>query len=577
MRYVLYARKSSESEDRQVQSIDDQLRVLRELAAVRGLRVVQEVTESKSAKAPGGRPGFDQALRLIEKGQADAILCWSVNRLTRNPIDAGRLSWMLQNGVLQAIQTPDKQYLPTDNVLILSVETGTANQYILDLHKSVRRGTETKLQKGWFPHRAPEGYRNNLYDHTIEADGDRFVLLQRAWRLLLAGTHTPARAIAVLNDEWGYRTRPARGSNVSNDDTGGKTLSRSAGYRLFSSVFYAGYFRHGGQVYRGSHPPMITLSEFERVQRLLHDGQARRAHYNKHAFPYKGLIRCGACGHAVTAELQKGRHGRGNWVYYHCNNLCKDPGRACGKRSIREDRLEEKIDACLARITITEEFKRVVTDALERWVRDEFLGQETEYRQQLSALTGAEKMLNELLEMRLRRVIDDALFQAKQQELQARVGGLRLEVGRTQERLDRTRRTVEDALVFRQRAREQFLVGDAQKRREIARALAVRYVYDSRSGEVFIELNPLLAYMAATSPAASAAMETTPVDGADSHERHAGFPLIEPLETGSRSAKGAAPCETVPPGWPDGTDIEPLRACFRAVWRGDAPFPSAMA
>jgi DNA invertase Pin-like site-specific DNA recombinase len=196
MRYVLYARKSSESEDRQVQSIEDQLRILREFADVRGLTITEEITESKSAKGPGERPAFARMLARIEKGAADAILCWSINRLTRNPIDSGRVSWLLQQGTLRAIQTPDKTYLPEDNVLLFAVETGTANQFILDLKKAVVAGMESKAQKGEFPHRAPEGYRNNPYTRCVEPDPERFALLERAWRLLIAGTHTPPRSFA---------------------------------------------------------------------------------------------------------------------------------------------------------------------------------------------------------------------------------------------------------------------------------------------------------------------------------------------------------------------------------------------
>jgi hypothetical protein len=110
MRYVLYARKSSESEDRQVQSIDDQTRIMRDMANSRGFTIVEEVTESHSAKDPGQRPGFERVVALIEQGHADAILCWHVNRLTRNPIDAGRLSWLLQTEKMRAIQTSDRTF-----------------------------------------------------------------------------------------------------------------------------------------------------------------------------------------------------------------------------------------------------------------------------------------------------------------------------------------------------------------------------------------------------------------------------------------------------------------------------------
>ena len=133
-----------------------------------------------------------------------------------------------------------------------------------------------------------------------------------------------------------------------------------------------------------------------------------------------------------------------------------------------------------------------MTGLLERWIGDEFGSIEAQYGRQTRSLADGEKMLNELVEMRLRGLIDDALFSAKRRQLEEEVGGLRLAVGRTQERLDRVRATVHAALDFRQRARAQFLAGDLEKRREIARALGVRYVVTE--GKVFIEMNPLLAY-----------------------------------------------------------------------------------
>ncbi|MEK7178449.1 MAG: recombinase family protein, partial [Patescibacteria group bacterium] len=115
IRYFLYARKSSESEDRQVQSIDDQIDRLKKLAKDLELEIVEIYTESKSAKKPNNRPVFDEMIRRIENGDADGILCWHLNRLTRNPIDSGQLSWLLQQGIIKSIQSTERQYLPSDN------------------------------------------------------------------------------------------------------------------------------------------------------------------------------------------------------------------------------------------------------------------------------------------------------------------------------------------------------------------------------------------------------------------------------------------------------------------------------
>ena len=104
-KYFLYARKSSESEERQVQSIDDQINSLKILAKDEGLNVVDILFESKSAKAPGKRKVFEDMIQRIKAGEADGILCWEINRLSRNPVDSGTIQWMLQEEVIKSIQT----------------------------------------------------------------------------------------------------------------------------------------------------------------------------------------------------------------------------------------------------------------------------------------------------------------------------------------------------------------------------------------------------------------------------------------------------------------------------------------
>jgi len=104
IKYFLYARRSSESEDRQMASIESQTEELKKLSKENSLNIVEIFSESKSAKAPG-RPVFNEMVERIQKGEAQGILCWKLNRLARNPIDGGQISWMLQENVIEHIQT----------------------------------------------------------------------------------------------------------------------------------------------------------------------------------------------------------------------------------------------------------------------------------------------------------------------------------------------------------------------------------------------------------------------------------------------------------------------------------------
>src|SRR4051812_19253161 len=94
-RYIIYVRKSTDETKRQLLSLDAQTRELRAMATRERLHVVDFIEESRTAKEPG-RPLFNRMLDRIERGEADGILVWDIDRLYRNPADEGRVRWMLQ-------------------------------------------------------------------------------------------------------------------------------------------------------------------------------------------------------------------------------------------------------------------------------------------------------------------------------------------------------------------------------------------------------------------------------------------------------------------------------------------------
>jgi DNA invertase Pin-like site-specific DNA recombinase len=231
LKLFLYARRSSdESSDRQLQSIDDQINCLKPLAVRENIKIIEILSESKSSKQPYIRPVFESMLDRIEAGEADGILTWHVNRLSRNPIDSGRLSWMLQKGIIKVIQTMEREYKPEDNVLLFSVEGAMANQYIRDLSAVSRRGMQSKADKGWLPSRAPLGYLNNVITNEIEVDTDRWEMVRKMWDMLLTGNYTVPQIQKVANEEWGFLTPKFKRS-------GNRPLSLSSMYSMFTKQF----------------------------------------------------------------------------------------------------------------------------------------------------------------------------------------------------------------------------------------------------------------------------------------------------------------------------------------------------
>lgn len=355
IKYFIYARKSSEDKEKQVASIGDQLEVLNKVAKQNKLNIVEIYEESQSAKKPG-RPQFNAMLARIAKGDANGILCWKLDRLARNPIDGGQINWMVQQGVIQIIKTNERDYFPSDNVLMMQVELGMANQYLRDLSTNVKRGLAKKIRDGWLPSLAPIGYLNDRTNEkgnrTIMKDPERFDIVRRIWDLALTGTYTVPQLWEIAYRDLGLRT-------VQRKNSGGRPISKSGMYSLLTNPFYYGMIRYPektGELNQGKHEPMITVQEFERVQEIMGKRDAIRP--QKETFAFTGLMKCGSCGCSITAESKVKKCKNGNshyYTYYHCTKKKVDI--KCEEKCVEVRKLEVMFKEKLADLQISDAFK----------------------------------------------------------------------------------------------------------------------------------------------------------------------------------------------------------------------------
>jgi site-specific DNA recombinase len=519
--YALYARRSKEDGDSQQRSIEEQIRSMTAIAVRDGLALAKTYSENKSAKEPDQRPVFDELIAGLNAGTYNCLLCYHLNRLARNMVEAGLLQHMLSKGIIREIRTANEVFRTKDNILPFIFQTAQSAQFSLDLSDRMRLSKETKLGKGEYPQRALEGYINNSVMHRIDVDPARFPIVKRAWEHMATGAYS-VEAIRALMDEWGYTTRPSL-------KRGGKPISRNALYRMFRNPMYAGMFLHSGGLHKGAHEPMVTWELFESVQRILKSRS--RPRHSRHDFAYTTLIVCGACGRRLTAEFQRGRHGRGSYVYYHCSNV-----RSCRSGRIPEGQIEDLVADALCRVAINPQY----LDQAIAVVEDQYAGESAKDIATLELsnreLEQAERKMRELVRMGMKSLISDEEFLTERGDLQAKINNLKVTVSKNHDQLEYARRETIRVAEFIATAETEFRNGDVHKRRELARRLGAAYVFTD--GVVTLEPKEVLAPL---------------------------LKDIEPLKTGSENLKRTLSVESVPFGSPDGTMFEPLRQVWNLL------------
>jgi site-specific DNA recombinase len=239
--YVIYARKSSESEDKQVASVQSQLDALQDIIKSKGLQVVETFTENKSAKKPG-RPEFNRMVKTLNERKIKGIICWKPNRLFRNPQDEGIVRQLLSDGTIKEIVTPTKTYSADDSDFLMAIEGAQAQRFIRDLREDTKRGMQSKIDKGLAPILAPAGYINDKHmnqgEKTISPNPVYFDLVRKIFELAMTGNFS-TDALAKKAKEMGIR---------NNRD---KLLSRTQMYKTLRNPFYTGRFLYTGILHQG--------------------------------------------------------------------------------------------------------------------------------------------------------------------------------------------------------------------------------------------------------------------------------------------------------------------------------------
>jgi DNA invertase Pin-like site-specific DNA recombinase len=346
IKYCLYARKSTEAEDKQALLIESQVKEMLSLAERDNLDIVEIKRESHSSKEVGQREIFNQMIKEIREAKYNGILTWAPDRLSRNAGDLGSIVDLMDQKLLIEIRTYGQRFTNNPNEKFLLMILGSQAKLENDNKAvNVKRGLRTRCEMGYRPGVAPTGYLNEKHvDKKCQCriDFKRAPVIKQIFE-------------KVANEQWSGRKIFRWLIDIGFKTKTGKHLVLGNIYLILRNPFYYGEFEYpikSGNWYTGKHVPIITKELFDKVQMTLGENFIPKTESKEFAFTK--LIKCGYCGSGISADekFRKLKDGGTNrHVYYFCT---KARNIDCKNQPIDEANLINELTELIDKIDLDE-------------------------------------------------------------------------------------------------------------------------------------------------------------------------------------------------------------------------------
>lgn len=323
--YVIYVRKSTDEEGKQVRSIEDQKKECFEYASRNKLNVVDVIEERCSAKESGKRPYFRSMLQKIEKGTYDGIIAWHPDRLSRNMKEAGEIIDLLDKDIIKDLQFVSFTFNnDPSGKLLLGITFALSKEYSDKLSVDVMRGNSHSLKEGRYPNKAKSGYYKDTLGY-LRPDGANFELIKEAFRMRLDKQSTLEKIALFINDERMLRV------NDSISQKPIRKMRKQEVSNMFCDPTYAGVVTYGKEVHDFSNlydfTPVITPDEYILLNKKITSPRIAKvlkfiSKKGVQADLLRGIVFCGACNTEMVSGITNKKNSAGNtsYFYYRCDN-----------------------------------------------------------------------------------------------------------------------------------------------------------------------------------------------------------------------------------------------------------------
>jgi len=179
---------------------------------------------------------------------------------------------------------------------------------------------------------------------------------------------------------------------------------------MLSKSFYYGLFKFKGETYQGTHEPLITKKLFDECQEVMKFRGHIKTRKAEKTFPFRGLLTCGECKCAITAETQKGHN------YYRCTKKRE----MCSQKYVREELLTEQVKNFLQKVSLSSQDAEKILRELDKDEQKAKLDNHVVLQNLKTEITDIGVKLDKLLSAYLDEIVSAEEYAAQKEKLLAR-------------------------------------------------------------------------------------------------------------------------------------------------------------
>jgi len=331
-------------------------------------------------------------LKALRKGEFQGVVIHKIDRSARNLKDWADLGELIDQGIEVRFANESLDLNSRGGRLSADIQAVVAADYIRNLREEAKKGLYGRLKQGFYPWRAPVGYKDNGAAQPKTIDPVKGPLVKKAFELYASGQTS---ILPLVEEMYNRGLRNVAGGKVT----------RNGMHTILRNPFYTGvmHIAASGETYTGNHEALISRAMFQRVQEILHGRVGTRVFV--HDFLFRKSITCAQCGNCLIGERQKGI------VYYRCHSA------NCRKTSVREDVFAGSFEEELKKIEFTEAEFGYLKDRLAElkgsWLKD----RDNQLQVLKLRIEQTTDRLNRLTDAYLDQALDKGMFEERKAAL----------------------------------------------------------------------------------------------------------------------------------------------------------------